>query len=221
MSARVIGLFLTIVSIFSIAQTIREIVFFESGESKYAEANVIHLPARFGGHLVSVADDQPHLPRDENDYYKSTQGRIQLLIDSQPLGKSSAGRIRVTLDDLGRYFGWVDVWQFKESNVRDSSLWVARRIQETPSVSPLYEITTIDGNGAIVTDTFPPWRLGTDYRRFRATQFMQSGAQVMPLSVADMLGMMPVLVLVFPLGTLLLGVLLLGKRKTPPKAAGV
>lgn len=218
--ARACGVFLVAISVLSIAQTLREVVLFESGESKYPEGPALRLPIHFGGHVVAVADDQPHMPGDTNTYYKATQGRIQVFIDSHPHGEPSTARIRVTLDGLGRYFGWVDALQFKKSNDSDASVWFSRRIQKTASAPPIYEITTIDGNGAIATDTFPAWRLGTDYHRFRATQFMQTGTHVMPLSMADVLGVMPIFVLVFPLGTLLLGVLLLRRQPAPRKAVG-
>jgi hypothetical protein len=210
--ARAVGLFFVAISTLSIVQTVREGALWKSGEDNFAEESLRGVPIHFGDHLVTITDDQPN---DSEHSYKESEGSVQLLIDSRPYRTPSRARIRRGLNDFGRYFGWIDAWVFTSG--RDTTFWLACRIQPSGSASPTFEITTARRGGAITTEVFEPWQLSTDYRRFRATNFMQTGARVFPLSKVDMLGMMPIFALVFPIGTFLLGILLMRRGNGMPK----
>ena len=205
--ARAIGIALVALSVLAVLQTVREVVLRDLGDRAYAEESLQERPFAFAGHTFTVADDQPvegtHSQVDHD-------GRIQPLLDGKPLGPPSRARVRRGLTDLGRYHLWFDAWVFRERATGRASLWLARRLQPTDAISPRFEVVTVASDGTRERRVLRAWRLGTDYRLFRATQFVREGAwAAMPLSLGATFGVFPVLLLAFPVGTFVAGVLLM------------
>ena len=210
MVSRIVGICLVIVSALSIVQTIREIALFEIGRSAYSETLLRNVPIRFAGRLVSVSDDQPN---NASHSQQQVDGILRLTIDSTLLAPSYA-RVRPGIDDLGRYHGWLNAWIFRSFARSDSTLWLARRIQPSESKQPRYEFTIIGSDGNVDSNTVWGWQLATSYLRYRSSQFVRSADwTVMPLSVAAGFGLSPILWLIFPIGTLAFGLILLRRTR--------
>jgi hypothetical protein len=218
--ARVVGITLLGLSGLSVAQTAREIALWELGSRRYAEESPQARAFAFAGHTFGVADDQP---LDNTRSQAAFEGRIQPLMDGRPLGPPSRALVRRGLADLGRYHLWYDAWLFRERASGRTTLWLARRLQPTDASGPRFEVVTVDPGGRVQRRVLRPWRLGTEYRLFRATQFVREGTwTVMPLSLDAVIGFVPLFLLVFPLGTAVVGVRLIrgGRRVRLREAAG-
>jgi hypothetical protein len=217
---RAIGMALVALSALAVLQTAREVVLRQLGDRAYTEELRQERPLAFAGHTITVADDQPvDGTRSQADH----DGWIQPLMDGKPLGPPSRARVRRGLADLGRYHLWFDAWVFRDRATGRASLWLARRLQPTDASDPRFEVVTVAPDGARERRVLRAWRLGTDYRLFRATQFVREGAwSAMPLSLGATFGVFPVLLLAFPIGTFFAGVLLMrrGSSARPGRVAG-
>jgi hypothetical protein len=212
--SRVLGWALIALSLLAVAQSVREITLWEYGRRKYSEDSPLGRAISFAGHTFSVADDQPD---DGTHSQTEYDGTIQPVMDGKPLGPPSHARVRRGLDDLGRYHTWYDAWLFTDRTTADTTLWLARRLQATEQSVPRFELTVVDGSGQVRRRVLSRWALDLDYRVFRGTQFVREDLwTVMPLSLVSLLGYVPPLLALFPIGSFLLGVRLLrrSRRKT-------
>jgi hypothetical protein len=117
--------------------------------------------------------------------------------------------VRRGLKDLGRYHLWLDAWIFQDRASGDRTLWLVRRLQPEEIESPKFEVTEVAPTGESETRILAAWQLGAEYRRLRATQFVRDGLwTVFPLSVSEVAGIAPTWLLLFPVGTLVCGLLL-------------
>ena len=80
--------------------------------------------------------------------------------------------------------------------------------QPVSGSSPRFEVITVEENGTTRVERLRAWQLSRSFPLFRATQFVRSGSSAMPLSVLDGL-VFPPLLLAFPFGTLILGLVML------------
>ncbi len=219
---QVIGSILIWVSCISIIQSFREYLLSESGDRRYEERSLLERPFRFAGESFTVVDEHPYNPPGEGEYTSEAEvpGTIQVLRNGSPMGAPSRARIRPGRNDLGRYHLWFDAWVFRDRQSGDSALWMARRIQREES-RPLFEVTTITEHGTRTRRLLRNHQLAESYPVFRSTQFLRgSSFHVVPLSVLDLF-IAPPLLLVFPLGTLAVGLVLVRSRKNrhPGRAA--
>jgi hypothetical protein len=199
------------VSLLSVIQTGREIALWEFGRRAYDEQYPQDRTFSFAGHTFSVTDDQPV---DSEHSQTAHEGTIQLLLDGHPLGPLSRARVRRGLQDLGRYHLWLSARIFRDRVTGEKSLWLARRLQPTEGDSPEFEVTEVTHAGGHETRIFSAYQLGAEYRRFRATQIVRDGLwTVFPLSLSEVAGFAPVFLLLFPFGTLVVGLLLVRSRR--------
>lgn len=219
-AARSLGAALVAVSLFAVVQTIRELLLWERGRAQFADESVSARPISFAGRTWSVTDNQPFTP---GAGYTEFEGAIQPTVDGRPLGMPSRAKVRRGLADLGRYHRWYDAWLFRERGSGQRTLWLARRLQAMESDAPRFELVTISEAGEWHTQVLRSWQLCRDYPTFRATQFVREGTSwPFPLALDGVIGFFPILLLIFPLGTLVLGVFLLARRgKAQPLAPAV
>lgn len=220
--ARVVGVGLVGVSALATLQTVREIILAEVGDRRYTEEDLSARSLSFGGRTLTVLDDQPYRPTDPQHKEDEYGGTVRLLLDGHPLGMPSWARVRHGRNDLGRYHLWIDAWIFRERTSGTASLWVARRVQADSASEPRYEVTTVAEDGSVRRREVGGWQMSTDYRLYRTTQFITDGKwTAFPLALVDVLGFFPVLLLVFPIGTAVVGcwLLRLGVRKRSALAA--
>jgi hypothetical protein len=209
---RTFGWILIVLSALSVVQTVRLAWLFERGGAAFDEATVRSSPVNFAGRTITVSDDQPHT-QDTIDSRTEFDGVITVELDGHPYGTPSRAEVRRALDDLGRYFGWVDVWTFRSRESGETTLWMGRRLQPARGATPLFEITTIDEKGRVNADTLRAWRLGFDYRHYRTTQFIRSGTwATMPLTL-ELAGFVPLTLLVFPIGSAIAGVMMISPKR--------
>ena len=214
--SRTVGWVLVSVSFLAVAQTVREVALWELGSRKYAEESSQERTFRFAGHTFTVADDQP---ADGTHSQTEYDGTIQPLMDGRPLGPPSRARIRRGLEDLGRYHLWYDAWLFADRARGDTSLWLARRLQETDQSVPRFELTVVDAVGRADRRVLSRWALDRDYRVFRGTQFVREGGwTVMPLSLTGVAGFVPPFLVLFPIGSFLVGMRLLRRPRSPTRS---
>jgi hypothetical protein len=211
----IIGGILAAVSVASIIQSFREYLLWERGSRRYDERPLLERPFRFAGQSFTVADSHPYTPAGEGEYTSEAAvwGTIQVFRDQSPLDSRSRAEVRPGRKDLGRYHLWFDASVFRDKQSGDSALWMARRIEAEGS-RPLYEVITIAADGGEIRRLLRTHQLGRSYPIFRSTQFLRGSTFfVVPLSVLDFF-IFPPFLLIFPVGTLITGLLLVrsGKR---------
>jgi hypothetical protein len=128
-------------------------------------------------------------------------------MDGRDLGEPSQASVRRGRRDLGRYHTWVDAWRLRDRTTNRTTLWLVRRIHPLSERQTRYEVTTVEQDGTHHTSTLRTWQLGANYPLFRSTQFIRDGSAI-PLSMLGAV-IFPPLLIVFPLGTLVLGIILL------------
>jgi hypothetical protein len=121
---------------------------------------------------------------------------------------------------MGRYHLWLYASIFQSRETGQASLWVARRIETDSASTPQYEVITVAAGGDVSTRTVRGWRLGSEYRLYRATQLLAGGEwTAFPLALGDIVGFFPPFLLLFPLGSGILGAWLLRKSRRRLTAA--
>ena len=205
----VLGTLLIVVSTAAVVQSMREYILWEKGEQRFSEESFLKLPIQFQGHTVEIRDDQP---TDSTPSEKEYEGKVELVMDGKPIGPPSL--VRRGRKDIGRYHLWDDAWLFKDRESGRTSLWLVRRLEPRPGASARYEVTTMADSGSIQTQVLRGWDLGASYPLFRSTQFIRSGIlSGVSLSMLDASYFWPIL-LVFPLGSLVLGLWLVRRSKS-------
>jgi hypothetical protein len=197
-----LGCLLTGVSAAVVVQSARELLLWETGRQAFDEEGLLMQPISFGGHTVTVTDDQPTDPvRSQQEF----PGTLWLTLDGEALGRPSRAMVRRGLSDLGRYHLWFDAWRFRERDNGRSTLFLARRLQPEAASSPRFEVVVVQEDGTYSVREFRTWQLAESYPLFRATQFIRdSTSGALPLSMLDMAAA-PVILLICPLGTFLVG----------------
>ncbi len=217
------GILLVAVSLASIVQSVREISLFEAGHRRYEEQSLLERPFKFAGHSFTLEDDHTYIPRESGGYTSEAgyPGTIRVLMNGAPLTTPAHAIVRPRRDDLGRYHLWFDAWVFRDRYTGERALWMTQRIQENGARFPEFEVIIVGEDGAIQTQRLRWYQLGRNYLVFRSTQFISDGSFFrMPLSMTEA-AIFPPFLLLFPLGTLTLGLLLLRRdaaRGTSPLA---
>jgi hypothetical protein len=170
----------------------------------------------FAGRLVTVQDRG--LDATVPDSTKVFQER--LLIDSVATGQETGLRMRGWPVGVAmRSPHWFSLVRFTDRATGDSTVWFARRLQPADSVRPRFEIIRIDARGRYEVETRDRDELRSEYRVARVTQFLAEDAPSgFPFSMIQFL-FFPVLLLLHPIGTVLLGVRLVRVPKDSRKDA--
>jgi hypothetical protein len=209
--ARIFGVLLVVLSSFSIVQTVRDAVFWIGGDAEWDESSVQRFPFSFAGRTVMLMRAQPLQAWPDS----AIVAQERVLINGIEVGQRGALRQRNWPVAFGmRSSHWTDKRIFINRASHDSSLWIARRLQRSDSAMPVFEFVTIDARGRYETQTVPQNKLDVDYRLARMTYLVgENGPAWFPFSVFELL-MFPILFLVYPIGTLALGALLMRLGKT-------
>jgi hypothetical protein len=195
-----------LLSLTAIVQSAREYLLWESGRAAYEEDSLLALPIIFGGHSFNIKDNQPG---DSTYSEAESEGSVQWLRDGAPFQSPSRALVRRGRSDISRYHTWLDAWKFRDRATGRTTLWLVRRLQPIGSRSPRFEVIAVEQDGATHIEHLRGWALGRDFPTFRATQFIREGIlSGVPLSMLDAFIFPPIL-LVFPLGSLTLGWMLL------------
>jgi hypothetical protein len=205
-----VGTLLVLLSLAAIVQSVREYLLWESGRRAYDEESFLPLPILFAGHSFDIRDDQP---RDTAYSETEHEGFAQWLRDGVPFQARSRALVRRGRSDVGRYHTWLDAWKFRDRGTGRTTLWLVRRLQPSVSERMRFEVITVEQDGVTHIERLGGWQLGRDFPTFRATQFIRAGLLAgVPLSMLDAFIFPPIL-LVFPLGSLALGVILLRRGR--------
>ena len=200
---RVAGIILLSLSLFSVVQTIQEV--WQSYNSEWTESPIRDNEFRFAGRTISI--EKPPYSSSSNDQ-RVQQERIR--IDGMEVGAATGLRMsRWRLPSGIRSPHWLTVMAFVDRARGDSSLWIARRLQAADSVPQRFEIITIDATGEYRVQMHTQDELRRDYRLNAVTGLV--GESPFPefwLSIVNF-AMVPWLLLIFPIGTGVLGVALL------------
>ncbi len=160
---RWIPLALLLVSIVPVVQQVRSAIFWSDGRARYKQHYVDSLPIRFGGHTVSVADDQAHTG---DGSQRAVRGLASVLVDGRPIASSEEARVRPGLDNVSRYHRWISVDGFTDRVTGERFLLVARLREHR--YSPRIDLLRIDANGdlsfrrvtyALRSESFPQFRV--------------------------------------------------------------
>lgn len=200
-----------LLSLIAFIQTARAIGLWEVAGHRYAEHSVQDLPITFAVETIEISDN---LARAASGSQDESEGELQIRLSGRPQGVPTRAAVRMGLTDIGRYHGWLDAWVFVRRSDNDSSLWVTRRLQTAAADPARFELLIVHSNGAAETRTVRGWQLGFDYPSYRSTQFVRSSEwEVLPLDVSEVAGFFPILLLIFPVGTLVVGIVLLRKAR--------
>ncbi len=209
-----------LLSLAAVVQSVREIVLWDTGQRRYDEDSFLAFPLEFAGYRFDIRDDQP---RDTIPSEEEYDGTVQWVRDGEPFGSPSYARVRRGRNDIGRYHLWLDAWIFENRATGRRSLWLVRRLQPRGTGKPTIEVITVEQDGDTRIQHLPVWWLGQSFPLFRSTQFVRAPTpsssiplsvleaivfSAMPLSMLEGLYFWPLL-LVFPIGTFVLGVFLL------------
>ena len=203
----VVGWLLIGISGLAVIQTARAIALWEIAAPRYIERSRHENTITFAGRTVEVVDNLPHTASGSQE---TSEGRLGLRLDGRLEGEPSRTAIRIGLSDLGRYHGWFAAWMFTAKSDGDSSLWLARRLQMTAREPVRFQLVVVHSDGVVASRVVRGWHLAFDYRSFRSTQFVRSSEwEVLPLDLSGVAGLLPVLLLVFPVATMVGGIVLL------------
>ena len=187
----------------SVIQAVREFVFWQSPYPSCEEFWPQGGSFKFAGRAILVVRPPVSAADSASGFVK--QERV--MIDGQAVGQNIDLRMR-------NWPHWFDAVRFTDTTRGDSSLWLARRLQPADSVQPLFEIVTIDADGAIKVELRNEHQLRTEYRVARVTQFIGEDAPSgFPLSTLGFL-QFPILLLIHPLLTVVIASSLLRRSRT-------
>lgn len=206
---RVIGAMLVSLSVLTIVQSARELLLWRNQDA-YVEKDFLPLPIVFGGHRFTVRDDQLS---DSVSHEQAYEGQAQWMRDGAAMGAPARALVRRGRSDIGRYHLWISAWVFVDKATHDTTLMLTRRLEPTRARSVAYEVTTVRANGAMSTAQYSAWQLGQSYPLFRSTQFLHDGgsSEGMPYSALG-LASFPLLFVVYPFGSLVVGCLMLRRQ---------
>ena len=201
---RAIGGVLLLLSVAAVVQTAREV--WQGLGSDWTESPLSGNEFAFAGRTITIVK-----PTKDSAASKGALVKQELVfIDGVEVGAATNGRMS-TWPFIGsrRSPHWFDAVKFVDRAARDSSLWMARRLQVADTVPPRFEIITLDATGRYSVQTRSQTELRGDYRLSSVTGLVgEDPSWEFPLSVVNFVWF-PYLWLVFPIGTSLLGVILL------------
>ncbi len=202
-------------SALAILQSFRESRLFDRGFAEYKEDFAFDLPLSFKDHTITLTDS---LPTDTSLGQAERNGSVTIAIDGHPISSEYAS-IRPGQESMGRYHLWIEAVTFYDRANGQSVFLLAQRLQPNGHGRARVRVVTIPESGAMTLDTLPRYAFFPTYPRFRASQFVRDGAySPFPFSVLDGF-LFPLVFVVFPLGSLVVGVVLLRRAKAGSSAA--
>lgn len=202
---RLVGAGLLIISTVSLIQTVRELM--PLFTHRWVETTM-NIPAfTFAGRSIAII--APSGAEIQGGSETVVQERVK--IDGSEVGAATGRRMTTwRMRDDRRSPEWLKAVIVEDRKTRDSSLWIARRLQASDSERPRIETITVDAAGVVSVRTHAADRLGGDRRLRAATETITDEPLLdFPLSVAVWGVWMPYLWLIYPIGTGVLGFVLL------------
>ena len=210
---RAIGLALFLPSVAACVQTAREV--WQSLGSPWTESPIADSTFTFVGHRIAIVKrvDSSAASRD------SVVSLERILIDGVAVGESTSLRMSTwPYQGNRRSPHWVDAVKFVNHSARDSSVWIARRLQIADTAPPRFEIFTLDAKGHHTIALRAQQELRSEYRLNTVTALVAEDPRPeFPLSVVSFVWF-PYLWLVYPLGTGLLGFVMLRPARSARQA---
>ena len=210
---RASGAILVLVSLASVVQTAREVS--QGLGSGWAESPVVDTAFTFAGRTITILKP----PRSDGGPPRAQVQQERVRIDGVDIGAVTELRMATW-----RYQGdrrsphWFDAVKFMDHAGRDSSLWIARRLQATDTVPPRFEIITVDATGQLHVALHSQAEVRDDYRLGTVTALVAEDSRPeFPLSVVPLLWG-SYLFVVLPLVTGLLGLALLRRPRSAREA---
>ena len=210
---RFVGVVLLSLSSLAVVQTARE-AWQELG-TPWTWTPISDTAFTFAGHSIVI--EKP--PRADAGPRRAWVPQEQVRIDGVAVGAATGLRMATWPYQVDRRSPhWFDAIKFVDRAGRDSSVWLARRLQVADSVPPRFEIITVDAQGHSTVQVHPQSEVRGEYRRGTVTALIaEDPSQEFPLSVVGLLWV-PYLLLVFPIGTGVLGVVLLRRSRAASAA---
>ena len=204
-----VGFVLFVPSVVAVVQTAREVL--QSFGSSWTESPMVSNAFTFAGRAITIVKPTIAAVGVKSPWVQQERVRI----DGIDVGEATDRRMSTWPFQADRRSPhWFDAVKFVDRAGRDSSLWIARRLQVADTVRPRFEIITIDAAGQHHVQMRAQNELRGEFRLRAVTALVAEDPRPeFPLSVVDFIWF-PYLWLAFPIGTGLLGVLLL----RPPRA---
>jgi hypothetical protein len=203
-TGRVVGIVLLSVSVFAIVQTAREVA--QGVNAEWTETPLNDTVFAFAGRSIEITKQATADARSEPARVQQERVRI----DGVDMGTAVSTRMATwAFLPNQRSPHWFDALKFVDRAGGDSSLWLARRLQVADSVPPRFEIITVDAQGNIGVHQYAQDEVRSEYRVRAATALIaENSRSQFSLSVVG-LALVPYLLLVFPIGTGLVGIVLI------------
>lgn len=196
-----------------VVQTTREVL--TGTSARWTGTEVRADSFAFAGHAIAIA--RPAVTSTTDRHQLIDEERV--LIDGAPVGATRTQRtVGWPLGDGRRSPHWLTVMRFVDRDARDSSLWIARRVQHADMEAPRFEVVTVDARGKLEVRTHAADELSGDYRLGTVTALIGEDVQpTFPFSVVPLLWFSYLLVLL-PVTTGVLGFMLLRRGRKPHTA---
>ena len=203
-----IGTSLLALSAIAVLQTVREVL--REFGTTWTPTPISEKSFTFAGRSIVIVS--PRIDRAIAGTALVAQDRV--LLDGTAVGDTTTIRMaKWPLWSGLRSPHWIDVVKFVDQVSRDSSLWISRRLQRADTIAAAVEIITLDAAGAYRVRRHTLGQVRADFRISFATGLIAEDAPTaFPLSVAELAGF-PLLLLFFPLGTAVIGVILVWPRR--------
>lgn len=200
---RAVGVALLSLSLVAVVQTAREV--WQGVGSGWTESPVVDTAFTFAGRTITILKP----PRSDGGPTRAWVPQERVRIDGVDIGAATGLRMATWPYQVDRRSPhWFDAVTFVDRAGRDSSLWMARRLQAADTVRPRFEIITVDATGNYTVQVRTQEEVRGEYRLGTVTALVgENSRPEFPLSVVNLLWL-PYLLLVFPIGTGIVGVLL-------------
>lgn len=192
-----LAVFLVAISLLVLVDALREFSLARSGRRDFEETKVVENPVQFGGHTLELREIVSPLGASENEEL----GRTQLFVDGAPHDSAQQMWIRPSASGFERYHRELQVRRFIDRN-GNASMWLTRFAQGHHWWTRSVEVTVIESDGRLHTDTVATPSTGREFRLYR-TAFALADQSVPPFTAWRLSTVaFPLGFLLFPLGTL-------------------
>ena len=209
--SRFVGAGLLVISTISLVQTVRELLPLLT--RRWTETTMTHHRFTFAGRAIEIS--RPTDAEIGATPEAVLQERVR--IDGVSVGEATGRRMatwRMRNDE--RSSEWLKAVIIEDRKDNDSSLWIARRLQPAETDEPRIETITVDAAGAVNVRMHSADNVDGAYQLSVATATITDQPRLdFPLSAAAWGVWVPFLWLVYPIGTGVLGFVLLREPRVP------
>lgn len=155
----IVGAALLTLTAICVVQTAREVL--DGTSTRWTETEIRADTFAFADHAIAIVRPAVTSTTDR----RAVVDEERVLFDGMPIGAPRVQRtVGWPLADGRRSPHWLTVVRFVDRDARDSSLWIARRVQHADADPPRFEVVVVDAGGRPSVQTYEANALSGDYR---------------------------------------------------------